>query len=95
MNKTLSKVMGFLGTALALVTGLFLFERSKRKSAEALNDNLETKEKVNSIEAEIRKNHAILGVEEADRKKQKELIEKNATEKLSDEDLADFLNRRK
>ena len=91
----MKKVWGYIVGAFAFLLGLFLYERTKRKSAEALNDANDALKDVSVKEAEILKNNALLGVEEVDRKKQKELLDKQTNEKLTDNDLNDFFKRRK
>lgn len=78
---------------LALIVGLFgafLFQRSKTKSSEALNDNLEVKEKLLEKQKEIVKNQGLIEAEEQKREEIKN-DEKNPT--LID--IADYINRRK
>lgn len=80
-------------TLVALIVGLvgaFLFQRSKAKSAEALNDNLEIKENLLEKQKEVVKNQGLIEAEEQKREEIKN-DEKNPT--LID--IADYINRRK
>ena len=80
-------------TLVALIVGLvgaFLFQRSKTKSAEAINDNLEIKEDLLEKKKEIIKNQGLIEAEEQKREEIKN-DEKNPT--LID--IADYINRRK
>jgi hypothetical protein len=90
----MKKIWGYIVGAFALVFGMFFYERTKRKSAEALNDANNARKEVDKKQAEILKNNALLGIEEIDRNKQKELLDKKINEKLTDSDLNDFFKRR-
>lgn len=79
--------------AIGFVFGLLLIEVGKRKSAEALNENLETKKEIQEMQAQIDLNDAQLQVEE---QKRKELEEqrKNLSKKVDSEELSKFFNDR-
>ena len=82
-----------IGIIVALI-GYALFQRSKRRSAEALNTNLETKEQVLDIQKDVEKNNAEI---EAEKQKQADLQKKADEEKAKDvskEDLVDFFNNK-
>lgn len=80
----------------AILGGLaVLFFFKKNKSAEAQNENLETKEKLLELEKDVVKNDAALSAEEAKRDDlKKEMLEKT-NEAISPQDLVDFFNNRK
>ena len=80
----------------AVLGGLaVLFFLKKNKSAEAQNENLETKEKLLELEKDVIKNDASLSAEEIKRNElKKEMVEKT-NETLSPQDLVDFFNNRK
>ena len=71
----MDKVKKVLGVLLLIMTGAFLFERSKRKSAEAIADNKETLDKLNDLNKEIKKNEAALEAEEEKRNEIKKEVE--------------------
>ena len=78
---------------IALVAGLFgllLIERSKKKSSEGLNENVEVKKELSKLDVPLNKNKGLL---EAEEEKRKEI--KNEESKPSLQDVADFLNDRK
>jgi len=75
----------------ALIGGLF-FYRTKAKSAEALNENVETKSAVNEIQAGINKDEARIAVEQSNIKDQQEKLADSKKEKLDDKSLVDFFN---
>jgi len=80
-------------TLLALIVGLMgalFFQRSKTKSAEAINNNLEVKEKLLEKQKEVVKNQGLIEAEEQKREEIK-ADEKNPT--LID--IADYINRGK
>lgn len=81
------------GIVIALV-GWLLYERNKRRSAEALNDNQESKEKVTEIQKEIVKNEARNEVEEEKRESLKETLDKAKNEEVSTDNILDFFNRK-
>jgi len=85
--------MEYLLGLVAILAGLFVYERGKRKAAESLNTNLETKEKVQQEQAKMDKVDAQIAVEEAKRAElEAELKEK--LERQLNENLAKFFNDR-
>lgn len=91
----MKKLWGYIVAAFSLVLGLLFYERSRRKSAEALNDNAETKEKVMEKQGKVLENNAALNAEEELRNKEKESLEGKKNEDLSTSNLVDFFNKRK
>jgi len=80
-------------TLVLLLGGGLWYEFRKRKSAEALNDNIETKEKIDEAQKDIIKNEALI---EASKQKQDEIQKKLDEEKnkdVSKDDLLDFFNK--
>lgn len=86
---------GYLIVGLAALGGLFLYEKSKRKSAEALNENVETKEKLNELNKDIIKNEALNEAEEEKRKQIEKESEEKKNEKVDRDNLLDWLNKPK
>lgn len=78
-----------LGAVLALL-GFLFYERSKRKSAEGILENLETKKEDLQLEKNIEKNKGLL---ESEEQKQREILNDNTKKSLND--LADFFNNKK
>lgn len=77
--------------ALFILSGAFLYERSRRKSAEAIADNKEDLDKINELNKQISSNDGKLEAEEEKRKQ----IEKEAEDaKSKDDDVSEFLNKR-
>lgn len=85
--------MEYLFGVIAILAGLFVFERSKRKSAEAVSNNVEVKEKVQQEQGKMDKVDAKLELEEAIRA-QLEADLKNQLNRKLNEDLAKFFNDR-
>lgn len=88
-----------LTEVLLLITGLlgvgFVYERGKRRSAEALNDNLETKEKLLEKDKKISENDASIKLEEERQKQIKKQIEEDRNEsKTNLDDIIDFFRKR-
>lgn len=86
-------LMVILIAAFSTLIGWLLYERSKRKSAEALNDNIKTKEEVLEIQKDVVKNEGLI---DAERIKREEMIKKLEEEKnkdVSNKDLLDFFNK--
>lgn len=73
----------------------FLFERSKAQTAEALNENVKTKEKLLKIDEEIAVNNAGLKEEEIKRGQLREDIKKEQDKEVTSDDVVDFFNSRK
>lgn len=82
-----------IGLVVALFGGV-LFFRNKAQNAQALNENSETKEKVNKEDIEIAKNDAR---EEAERAKREVLqgnLQKEMSKDVKGQELASFFNDR-
>lgn len=91
--ETIKKYFGIIvGLVLAALTGAFLYERSRRKSAEAIADNQDVIDKLNKGDKVITKNEGLLESEEVKRNE----IAKDADDRKSDtsESLVDFLKKR-
>jgi len=73
---------------------LLVHQHLKKNSAEALNDNLESKEKVLEKEKEIAKNEGLITAEEEKRKQIESDLEKKKNEEVSKDNLLDFFNNR-
>lgn len=86
---TVKKILAGL---LLIVTGAFLFERSRRKSNEVIADNKEMLDKLNESDKKKSANDGKLEAEEAKR----EELRKEAENAKSDDsvDLAEFFKRR-
>lgn len=82
-----------LGIVALLVGGLF-FERSRRKSAEGLLDNLKTKEEILEKDKQINENNALKTNEELKRNQLNQDIETEKNSKDNNEDLENFFNKR-
>lgn len=88
----MDKVKKILAFLLVIVTGAFLFERSRRKSNEAIADNHEMLNKLNEGNKQKAQNDGQLASEEEKRNE----IRKEADDRKSDDsgDVADFLRKR-
>lgn len=88
----MDKVKKILAFLLVIVTGAFLFERSRRKSNEAIADNHEMLEELNKGNKQKAQNDGQLASEEEKRNE----IRKEADDRKSDDssDVADFLRKR-
>lgn len=84
--------MSYLIGLIVLLGGAYLFQRSKLKSAEALNDNNEALKEVQKINGEVEKNKGLLGAEE---EKRKEIAKETEDEKTNTNADAGFFNSRK
>lgn len=84
-----------LAAGIAILGFLYTWEKSKRKQAEALNLNIETKEQINQLNKEIYKNDAALQAEETKRKEINEDFNKEVSRELDTKETEDFFNNRK
>jgi ABC-type Na+ efflux pump permease subunit len=91
MDAILQVLIPLIGALL----GMFVYERTKRKSAEALNDNQETLSKVNELDKELSKNEGLLAAEEEKRKDLKEGMENEKRSISAKDSILEFFNRRK
>ena len=91
----MKKLWGYVVAAFGLVLSLFFYERTKRKSAEALNDNLDVKEKILNKQSDINKNEASLDSEAQKREDLKNNLKDSENEKSDLPGLVDFFNKRK
>lgn len=73
-----------------VLAGWLFFERNRRKSAEALNHNLETKEELLEKDKEISNNNASLALEE---KRREDLNKQTGNKDETVKDVLDFLNK--
>ena len=87
--------MQYLIGVIAVLLGGFIFERSRRQSAESLLTNADSKKEVQDIEANKEKNNASLQLEEDRRNMIKEKSDEEKTRDLLDADLLDFFNKSK
>jgi len=92
----LEKLKGYwqalLAVALAVMTALFLYEKSKRESAEAIADNKEDLDKLAELDRVKAANSGKLDAEESKR----EDIKKETNDAKADDsdDASDFLDKR-
>lgn len=86
------KVKAAFAALFLLVTGAFFYERSRRKSAEAINDNKEVLDEIAKGDAKKAVNDEKLKAEE---EKREELRKDGDAAKSDDSsDVADFLKKR-
>lgn len=81
-----------VGLVMAILTGAFLFERSRRKSAEAVADNKEVLDKINEGDKQITRNDGNLQAEEDKRAEIQKEVENDKRD--DSDDPANFLKRR-
>jgi len=93
MEKLKENLQLIFGFVLAILTGAFLYERSRRKSAEAVADNKEVLDKINEGDAKKAQNDGQIASEEQKR----EDIKHDTEDRKHDDsdDPTDFFNRRK
>lgn len=83
-----------IGSALLLfLTGLFIYEKARRRNAEALNTNIDIKKQVNDLNKDVSKNEGLLAAEEEKRKQIEEKLKKDKDADISKDELADFFNK--
>lgn len=85
--------MEYLIGLVAILAGLFVYERSKREAAESLNNNLETKGKVQQEQAKMDKVDAKIAVEETKRAELGVELQRKLEEQTN-ENLTNFFNDR-
>ena len=83
-----------VGIILALLGGL-IFERTKRKSAESLLENVETKEKNLELDKDISKNRGLIEAEDEKRNQLKAEMKDKLNETVDSKDITNFFNDRK
>lgn len=91
MKKWWAYVVGFFG----LLAGWLFIERGKRKTAEALNENVEVKEEVQKIQGEILKNDVVIASEEAKRTEISEKADDEKNKPVTPDELLDFFKQLK
>lgn len=79
----------------AAIFAAFIYLKTKKDSAEALNENIDTKNQINEIDKQVAKNDGELQSEEDKRKQLEKEAEdaKNANQNVSS--LIDFFSKRK
>lgn len=88
----MDRVKQILAALLFIVTGAFLFERSRAKSAEAVADNKEVLDKINEGDKVLAKND---GLKDSEEQKRQEIAKESEDAKKSTDGDADFFNSRK
>lgn len=83
-----------IGIILALLGGL-AYQTTKRKSAEGLLENVETKEKNLKLDKDIAKNEGLAEAEKEKRDSLKEEMKEKLNESVTPGDITDFFNGRK
>lgn len=83
-----------IGIIVALLGALY-WQTSKRKIAEARNENVLTKEKLNDINKEIAKNSGIIESETLKQEELKRDLENAKTNDLSVNDVLNIINKLK
>jgi len=91
----MKKLWAYITGAFVFLLGGFLYQKAKRESAEALNDNNEDNKKVAELANEAHKNDRLLEIEEVARKKTQEKLKKDSNETLDNDNLVDFFKSRK
>ena len=89
------KYLKYIAGLFMALLGAFFYQKSKRETAEARNENLETKEKLNDINKDISKNQGQLESEEQKQSELKKDLENVKTIQDSISSIVDFLNSRK
>lgn len=88
---TIAKIVAGIVAAFAFVVGLFFYEREKRKSAESLLDNLDTKKELLEHDKVIKESEVKLKVESDKRDELTKSLE-GVEKDVSIKDLEDFFN---
>lgn len=84
-------ILSLLGV-LGLAVGAFLFQRGRANNAEALLQNLETKQELNTIDQTIAKNDGLIQSEEQKRSELEKQAQDEKAKEVTQEDLLKFLN---
>lgn len=94
LNKAKNYILEILGVLLALFVGLFLLEKKKNEASEALNENLEVKNKVQQINNEVTHVTDQIAQEEQSRSDLIKSTQEKEKENVSKDDLLSFLNNK-
>lgn len=90
--------MNIILTLLGVIAALFgvaLFQKSKADTANALNQNIKTKEDLLKTDEKIVDNNVSLKQEDIKRNQLAEDVKKDQNEEVSSRDVLDFFNNRK
>ncbi len=85
--------MNYLIGIIVAILGGFLYQKSKRETAEARNENLEVKEELLKTDSKIADNNAELKVEENNQSELKKKLEEIPLDSTIS-NIVDFLNNR-
>jgi len=85
--------MEYLLAVIVGLVGLLYYSNTKRKSAEALNENLETKEKIQEIDKQAILDLTGLLFEEKKRQDANSELKEKLDDKPSQEELEEFFNK--
>ena len=84
----ISALIGIIG----ILVGGFLYQRSRANNAQALNENIKTKEELNELDKTIAKNDGLLQSEEEKRAELEKQAQDEKAKEVTQEDLLKFLN---
>jgi hypothetical protein len=92
LEKLKNNFQALLAILLFIMSGAFIYERSRRKTTDAIADNKEDLDKINEMNKQISSNSGQIEAEEAKRAD----IKKEMNDAKSDDnsDATDFLKRR-
>lgn len=94
MDKIKENLKLIFGLVLAIMTGAYFYEKSRRKSAEAIADNKDMLDVLNQLDSRKATNDGQLKSEEIKREEIKKEVE-DAKRNSNDTSDADFFNGRK
>jgi hypothetical protein len=89
----MDNIVQYLIAALVGMTGLFLFQRSKTNTAEALNKNIDEKNKVNQITQQETPDKVNVAQQQANQQQINQDLQKEKDTNVDLKELSDFLNK--
>jgi len=90
-----NKVIAGLSLLVAILVGILYFLWRKKEADDALLQNQQTKEQINTLNETISKNDGLLEAEEQKRKDLEDQLKQKERQDASKDALLDFLNSKK
>lgn len=87
--------MNYLLGLIGLLGGAFFWANGRRKTAEAINDNVEVKTEIQKAQAQIDVHSATIQAEDAKEKEIQDAAKQEKDKPVGDADVVDFFKRLK
>jgi len=96
LKNKVAEILGILiALIIAILTGLFIYEKTEKDADDALLKDNKTKDQIKDLDTDIQKNEDIQKAEQAKRDAITKDMENQANEKPTTDELLDYFNKPK